>query len=513
MDRQAFKNRMQKLKSYRENNPGKGYWDWKVSAFVDGGEHTDHGVDKPIIPQRVERIVNGKPWSQLTAKEQFMNRVGYSNGRPQEQGLEIISPEFDVLTGIRSVSTLPKKFLGSNKAIKDVSGNYYRQIDRSSKGIEHAKNSGMVTVNSSAKKQITLSNGQQINLGKTFDVPFWAKDNRWYPDENNIKDVIVSKGDVGLEWKPITQHGGFTTAEKAGSRRTPLFNGEINNTPSDLFEYYRHYPIVGFRNVTEGFPHIPISGINAVTENIDSFADGGEVGDPSVEAIQQRNWLSNWLNSRTKQMAENIDSYSNQGKYGSTLDRIHVSPFFFQDKEKNAKNIIQEQLQYANDIPIYDYREPWVYNDDNTPNRKIFLKQKAGVQGAYHKKYMQPHTISISPIASDPSVILHELTHSTQDKYAIQTNKVDEVMKKYEEENNPRHKYYDDPGEIYSRMNQFRYDNGLNPEDTITEEQIEQFKDSSIDNQFINRYSTNTLLDLLNSVATTFANDCKQVEV
>ena len=290
MDRQAFKNRMQKLKSYRENNPGKGYWDWKVSAFVDGGEPTDHGVDKPIIPQRVERIVNGKPWSQLTAKEQFMNRVGYSNGRPQEQGLEIISPEFDVLTGIRSVSTLPKKFLGSNKAIKDVSGNYYRQIDRSSKGIEHAKNSGMVTVNSSAKKQITLPNGQQINLGKTFDVPFWAKDNRWYPDENNIKDIIVSKGDVGLEWKPITQHGGFTTAQKAGSRRTPLFNGEINNTPSDLFEYYRHYPIVGFRNVTEGFPHIPISGINAVTENIDSFEEGGEVGNSNDDIDEYQNY-------------------------------------------------------------------------------------------------------------------------------------------------------------------------------------------------------------------------------
>lgn len=70
---------------------------------------------------------------------------------------------------------------------------------------------------------------------------------------------------------------------------------------------------------------------------VSAFADGGEVGDPSVEAIQQRNWLSNWLNSRTKQMAENIDSYSNQGKYGSTLDRIHVSPFFFQDKEKMLK--------------------------------------------------------------------------------------------------------------------------------------------------------------------------------
>lgn len=41
MDRQAFKQRMQNLKSYRENNPGKGYWDWKVEAFADGGQTGD----------------------------------------------------------------------------------------------------------------------------------------------------------------------------------------------------------------------------------------------------------------------------------------------------------------------------------------------------------------------------------------------------------------------------------------------------------------------------------------
>ena len=37
MDKQAFKQRMQNLKSYRENNPGKGYWDWKIQAFANGG--------------------------------------------------------------------------------------------------------------------------------------------------------------------------------------------------------------------------------------------------------------------------------------------------------------------------------------------------------------------------------------------------------------------------------------------------------------------------------------------
>lgn len=239
---------------------------------------------------------------------------------------------------------------------------------------------------------------------------------------------------------------------------------------------------------------------------VEAFQDGGEVGNPSVQAIQQKEWLNNWLKNRSKQMAENIDFYSNQNRYGSSIDRVHVSPFFFQDKEENAAKIIQEQLQYANSIPIYDYREPWVSTNKDIPNRKEFLKMNSKVQGAYHKKYGQPNTISISPIATDRSVILHELSHSTQDKYGIQSSKIDDILKRHQKENHNYDKYYDNPDEVYSRMNQFRYDNNIKPEDIITEEQIEQWKDSSIDNQFINRYSTNTLLDLLNSVAQTFEN-------
>lgn len=69
---------------------------------------------------------------------------------------------------------------------------------------------------------------------------------------------------------------------------------------------------------------------------VEAFQEGGEVGNPSVQAIQQKEWLNNWLKNRSKQMAENIDFYSNQNRYGSSMDRVHVSPFFFQDKEENA---------------------------------------------------------------------------------------------------------------------------------------------------------------------------------
>ena len=53
MDRQAFKNRMQKLKSYRESNPGKGYWDWKLQSFADGGE-TDSKIIDTLDPSIVK---------------------------------------------------------------------------------------------------------------------------------------------------------------------------------------------------------------------------------------------------------------------------------------------------------------------------------------------------------------------------------------------------------------------------------------------------------------------------
>ena len=59
MDRQAFKQRMQNLKSYRENNPGKGYWDWKVETFADGGEVGDPETER--FYQATGRSSSGRP--------------------------------------------------------------------------------------------------------------------------------------------------------------------------------------------------------------------------------------------------------------------------------------------------------------------------------------------------------------------------------------------------------------------------------------------------------------------
>lgn len=53
MNREEFKQRMKSLKSYREQNPDKGYWDWKIEAFNNGGE-----VPPDNSPARVNPITN-----------------------------------------------------------------------------------------------------------------------------------------------------------------------------------------------------------------------------------------------------------------------------------------------------------------------------------------------------------------------------------------------------------------------------------------------------------------------
>lgn len=84
MDRQAFKQRMQNLKSYRENNPGKGYWDWKVEAFAEGGQTGD--------PE----------------KERFYQATGRSSsGRPLEEGLKPVFSLEDAAKMLLKIHTKP----------------------------------------------------------------------------------------------------------------------------------------------------------------------------------------------------------------------------------------------------------------------------------------------------------------------------------------------------------------------------------------------------------------------
>lgn len=231
-------------------------------------------INKPIIFDTVERVVSssdklnvpiGTKYSELSSKQKIQ-LLSSDKLNKDKKGLKIVSPEFDILTGIRGLTNLPKGFI-NNSATKNISTNYYRQ---GSKGlIDDAKKTGVVSVKSDVAP--ISSNDKKVSiLRKTFNVPFWSKGVKWYDDKaSNAKDMIVSIGDSNLDWQMINQHGTFVNdIKKAASRRTPIYNGAVNNTPSNLFEYYRRYPIIGYRNITNGKPTIPITGLDAIANNL-----------------------------------------------------------------------------------------------------------------------------------------------------------------------------------------------------------------------------------------------------
>lgn len=76
MNKEAFKQRMQSLKSYREQNPGKGYWDFK--SYEDGGEVPP--TNKPTIVEPIP--YKGKLYSDRYGKKYTEEQVYdyYNNG-------------------------------------------------------------------------------------------------------------------------------------------------------------------------------------------------------------------------------------------------------------------------------------------------------------------------------------------------------------------------------------------------------------------------------------------------
>lgn len=100
MDKRAFKQRMQNLKSYRENNPGKGYWDWKVEAFAEGGQTGD--PEKERFYQATGRSSSGRPLEEglkpVFSLEDAANMtpIGFAEERFNKTGVGAEPNEFDL---------------------------------------------------------------------------------------------------------------------------------------------------------------------------------------------------------------------------------------------------------------------------------------------------------------------------------------------------------------------------------------------------------------------------------
>lgn len=249
------------------------------SFYADGGEvppsGTDHPVRKPDIFQPIERIVDGRKWGELTVKEQFKNRKGYYNGRPAEPGLEIVSPEFELMTGLRGA--LFNKY---SATIPIRKGSHYRVVGK--EAVEDAKQSGIIrqknTLTEAGKRvQDKIDRGERLSLrdrlevgSRSGGVPYFSKEGVYMPPTTD-KAVIVGR-EATTPFRRIGPKGKINQYELTDpihpkNSSTPFVNGEFNAAPAENFTYWDHN-FLGWK------------------EN--KFADGGEIPPTNKPTIPEK---------------------------------------------------------------------------------------------------------------------------------------------------------------------------------------------------------------------------------
>ena len=134
MDKQAFKQRMQNLKSYRENNPGKGYWDWKVQAYQNGGRHA-LGVGQ-VFASLADMLFNKERRTPAMAAAIY-NTIHQTQNDPVAAPVEapITDPISDVITSVGKFPTDPGTvfLLSPENQKKEMAKNSnYRIVDTNS---------------------------------------------------------------------------------------------------------------------------------------------------------------------------------------------------------------------------------------------------------------------------------------------------------------------------------------------------------------------------------------------
>lgn len=113
MEREAFRQRMQQYKQARENNPQLKYWDWK--KYADGGEVRDNTYVAPVYKEQVFIPATGAQKIKNDYQYKYGSKSPYKGGE-----LEIVSPEFDALTGIKGMLNSPSKI---NTLTKELNKN------------------------------------------------------------------------------------------------------------------------------------------------------------------------------------------------------------------------------------------------------------------------------------------------------------------------------------------------------------------------------------------------------
>lgn len=307
MDREGFRSRLKQYKKAREENPGLKYWEWKDIPKYDEGTDgiRDNTYVAPIEKEQVFIPATGS----TKLKQDIQNKLT-RNGQIKSGAINITSPEFDLLTLGRSIGNAIYKNLPTDMVYRRTTQSEIDDIIESGvfRKLPEGKVAGKGKTFTINGKTVTLhKKGGNAHGGKAF-----SKGEPWKGTTvtGTADETIVGIPGKGTQWK-VGHHGDysdytpFENIEKGKGLWEPFNeNGIIENISPKGMRVFRPFTY-GYKE--DGL--LPITGLNLIGENVDRYADGGEVTGP----ITYGQWLSK---SNRKKLSDYADEELD------TVDRI-----------------------------------------------------------------------------------------------------------------------------------------------------------------------------------------------
>ena len=322
MDRQAFKQRMQNLKSYRENNPGKGYWDWKVEAFQDGGQTGD--------PE----------------KERFYQATGRSSsGRPLEEGLK---PVFS-LEDAANMTPIGDA-ISAKDAYDAVKNRDWLSAGLAALTVLPFVPSGLRNVKAAARYIPTVNRTEQSLINQALDNISKKRD--------YLSDIANSRNRVLEDINTIPYRNRAEQADK-------IFGTNYSETYDLLDDLYQHryfdLPEVQLKDMVasgrlQAKPfaeeRFNKTGVGAEPNEFDLWVNTGMYRDPMQLANHEMNHYTDYIISR------NIDTSVNNNmlkQLENSLKQTDATSYYRKGTEQKAyMNQLRTMLKQNGDIQNLD---------------------------------------------------------------------------------------------------------------------------------------------------------------
>lgn len=249
-----------------------------------------------------------------------------------------------------------------------------------------------------------------------------------------------------------------------------------------------------------------ISSLEEIKKHYNSFAEGGhlyrdggpdepqitDIQDNPVRNAEQKDWFDNWYANRTQQLNNHFANF-NKFNFGYDIT-----------KNKTPQSYIFDAVNTSVNVPVYNkFSFNWagLHGWDENGERIYLNPIPVGGNKESTLLHERAHAINFN-LPKTPttgglySPIELDIYNRNKDYYDNDIKQNGEIF------------YYNEPGEIYSRLMQFRYDKNIDPTHKWTEDEINNLRKegfmgigNSLKKFDLDQYPNSFLLYLFNDVA------------